>query len=118
MPHGLEPTGGAMNPLVGYHPYRSMPWRIRSQRDSEVGQATTAAPYACMSVFIVSGTEASVKITHGNPARAAYAAVEAPWLPVDEIVITPAPVSTACDTATAHRRSLYDHVGFWLSSLA
>ena len=31
-----------------------------------------------MSVFIVSGTEASVKITQASPARAAYAAVDAP----------------------------------------
>ena len=83
-----------------------------------VGHSTTVAPYACISVFMVSGTEASVKITHGRPARAAYAAVEAPWLPVDEMVITCAPVSTACVTATAHSRSLYDHVGFWLSSFA
>ena len=44
--------------------------------------------------------------------------MEAPWLPVDEIVMTRAPVSTAWVTATAQSRSLYDHVGFWLSSLA
>jgi hypothetical protein len=60
-----------MNPLVGYQPNRSIPSRMRSQRDSEVGHSTTAAPYACISVFIVSGTEASVKITQGSPARAA-----------------------------------------------
>src|SRR5215813_6554495 len=107
-----------MKPLVGYQPNRSTPWRIKSQRASDVAHSTTAAPYACMSVFIVSGTEASVKITHGTPARAAYAAVEAPWLPVEEIVMTRAPVSTAWVTAVAHSRSLYDHVGFWLSSLA
>src|SRR5262245_13720639 len=101
-----------MKPLVGYQPNRSMPWLMRVQRDSEVSHSTTAAPYACISVFMVSGTEASVKITHGRPARAAYAAVEAPWLPVDEIVITRAPVSTAWVTATAQSRSLYDHVGF------
>src|SRR5512144_2276398 len=67
---------------------------------------------------MVSGTEAIVKITHGSPARAAYAAVEAPWLPVDEIVIAEAPVATACVTAGEHSRALYDHVGFWLSSFA
>ena len=59
-----------------------------------------------------------MKITHGSPARAAYAAVEAPWLPVEAIVITRAPVSTAWVRATEQSRSLYDHVGFWLSSLA
>jgi|SRR5580704_3213716 hypothetical protein len=67
---------------------------------------------------MVSGTEATVKITHGSPARAAYAAVDAPWLPVDEIVITRAPVATAWVTASEQRRSLYDQVGFWLSSFA
>src|SRR5919106_1543886 len=118
MPHGGEPIGGVTKPLVGYHPRRSTPWRISAHRDSEVGHATTAAPYACMSVFIVSGTESSVKITHGRPARAAYAAVEAPWLPVEEIVTTRAPAATACVTATEQRRSLYDHVGLRLSSLA
>jgi hypothetical protein len=44
--------------------------------------------------------------------------VEAPWLPVEEIVMTRAPCSTAWVTATAHSRSLYDQVGFWLSSFA
>src|SRR6185295_2354775 len=100
MPQGFEPTGGATKPLVGYQESRSTPSRIRSQRDSDVSHATTAAPYACISVFMVSGTDASVKMTQGRPARAAYAAVEAPWLPVDEIVITRAPVSTAWVTAT------------------
>src|SRR5438128_2049920 len=118
MPYGFDPIGGRTKPLVGYQPWRSTPSRISAQRDSGVGHATTAAPYACISVFIVSGTEVSVKMTHGMPARAAYAAVDAPWLPVDEIVITRAPVSTACVTATEHSRSLYDHVGFWLSSFA
>src|SRR5512132_1016582 len=106
MPHGLEPTGGSMNPLVGYQPRRSTPSRMSAHRASDVGHSTTAAPYACISVFIVSGTDASVKITHGSPARAAYAAVEAPWFPVDEIVITRAPISTAWLTATAQSRSL------------
>src|SRR2546425_10570467 len=93
------------NPLVGYHPGPSMPCRMSAQRDSGVGQATTAAPYACISVFIVSGAEASVKITHGSPTRAEYAAVEAPWLPVEAIVITRAPTSTAWGTATEQRRA-------------
>ncbi len=118
MPHGFEPTGGVTKPLVGYQPRRSTPSRMRAQRASDVGHSTTAAPYACIRVFIVSGTDARVKITQGNPARAAYAAVEAPWLPVDEIVMTRAPISTAWLTAVAQRRSLYDHVGFRLSSLA
>src|SRR2546425_961991 len=65
--------GGVTKPLVGYQPKRSTPSPMRSQRDSDVGQATTAAPYACISVFIVSGTEARVKMTHGSPARAAEA---------------------------------------------
>src|SRR6266850_4217507 len=110
--------GGATYPPVGYQPSRSTPSRISRQRCSEVAQAITAAPYACISVFIVSGTEASVKITQGRPARAAYAAVEAPWLPVEEMVITRAPLATAWLTATEQSRSLYDHVGFRLSSLA
>ena len=59
-----------------------------------------------------------MKITHGSPARAAYAAVEAPWFPVEAIVTTRAPVSTAWVTATEQSRSLYDQVGFWLSSFA
>src|SRR3989304_3324173 len=42
-----------------------------------------------MSVFIVAGTEASVKITHGRPARAAYAAVRGPWLPGGATAPTP-----------------------------
>src|SRR3989442_1129591 len=47
-----------------------MPWRIRSQRDSDVGQATTAAPYACISVFIVSGTAAREQMAKApEPAR-------------------------------------------------
>src|SRR2546428_6862716 len=91
---------------------------MSAQRDSGVGQATTAAPYTCISVFIVSGAEASVKITHGSPTRAEYAAVEAPWLPVEAIVITRAPTSTAWVTATEQRRFFHDHVGLWLSSLA
>src|SRR5215213_4491012 len=101
MPHGFDPMGGIMKPLVGYQPSRSTPCRMSSQRDSVVGHATTAAPYACISAFIVSGTDARVKITHGRPARAAYAAVDAPWLPVDEIVITRAPMLTAWLTAVA-----------------
>ena len=57
-------------------------------------------------LVIVSGTDVSVKITQGSPARAAYAAVDAPWLPVDAMVTARAPDSTAWLTATAHSRSL------------
>src|SRR5687768_16453630 len=103
MPYAFDPTGGITKPLVGYQPKRSIPSRMNAQRDSDVGHATTAAPYACISVFIVSGTDASVKMTHVSPARAAYAAVDAPWLPVEAIVTTRAPDSTACVTATEHR---------------
>ena len=78
MPNGFEPIGGTDQPLVGYQPWRSMPSFMSVHRDSDVGHATTAAPYACISVFIVSGTDATVKMTHGSPARAAYAAVDAP----------------------------------------
>ena len=44
MPNGFEPMGGTDQPLVGYQPCRSMPSFIKVQRDSDVGQATTAAP--------------------------------------------------------------------------
>src|SRR2546429_333268 len=54
----------------------------------------------------------------GTTGGAAYAAVEARWWPVEEIVRPRAPMPTAWLTAVAQSRSLYDQVGFRVSSLA
>src|SRR5262249_40882739 len=48
-------------------------------------------------------------------ALAAYAAADAPWLPVEEAATVASPSSTAFATATTLSRSLYDQVGFTLS---
>lgn len=58
-----------------------------------------------------------MKITLSSPALAAYAAVAAPWFPIDDTVTTFALNSRAIEMAEEARRSLYDHVGFLASSL-
>jgi len=71
-----------------------------------------------MKVRIVAGVDGIVKTIHGSPARAAYAAVEAPWFPV-EAATTPGTLYAAATLiATLMSRSLNDHVGFCDSSLS
>jgi hypothetical protein len=71
-----------------------------------------------MKTFIVQGTRPKVKTTAGRPALAAWAAVAAPWLPVEESSTTRAPPSCARVTPTAASRSLNDQVALRVSSLA
>src|SRR5258705_3481068 len=60
---------------------------------------------------IGAGKERVVSIRHGSPARAAYAAAEAPALPDEESTMPPRPAVFAHETPTLARRSLNDHVG-------
>ena len=47
----------------------------------------------------------------GSPARAAYAAAEAPWLPEEATTTPGAPAPAAALTVTRLSRSLWDQVG-------
>lgn len=118
MPNGVLPTEGVDALEMGYSPCELIARRISSLRSATVRAATTVAPYALMKASIASGTSCSVKMTHGRPARAAYAATEAPWLPVETAVVARAPSRRAAAVATAQSRSLWDQVGLLASFLA
>src|ERR1035441_10489162 len=62
------------------------------------------------------GDEAEAITMHVSPTRAAYAAAEAPWFPLDATTTPGAPVKAAALTVQRFRRSLWLQVGFWLSS--
>src|SRR5438132_10485806 len=61
---------------------------------------------------------AVVVTTHRRPALAAYAAAAAPALPLDGTITTGLSTSVALVTPTDMARSLWDPVGFALSSLS
>src|SRR5690606_25964805 len=80
--------------------------------------AMTRPPYPSMRVRMAKGIVSEVNTTLFSPARAAYAAAATPWLPVEATPTAPYPSSSALATAAAQYRSLWDHVGLRLSSLA
>lgn len=91
---------------MGNQPSSRTHWPMMVQRSSAVGVTTTQAPYACMSVFMVSGTWGTVKMMQGRPAAAAYAAAAAPWLPVEAMVTAGARSYRAFVTSREQMRSL------------
>ncbi len=114
----MPPIGGSLTLQTGYHPSSRTHASSVRRRAGPSSIWSTIAPYAAMKSFMVHGTRPKVKTTAGRPAFAAWAAVAAPWLPVEESSTTGAPTPRACATATAASRSLKDQVGLRVSSLA
>src|SRR5262245_43417502 len=117
MPYGLLPTSGWTKTVTGNQPSSSTHASTIRQRSSIFGTATSLVPYTAIWTFIASGNCWVVNMTHGNPARAAYAAVAAPALPEDDPVITRMPIERAAEMADDASRSLNDQVGLTVSFL-
>ena len=81
------------------------------------GIGTTVAPYACAWASLAGDVSAGTNSSSARPARAQYAASEAPALPEESAIADVTPASSAQLTATAEPRSLNDPVGIRLSSL-
>lgn len=110
------PVWNGVRLLTGWKPNSSTIRSVSGHRRA-VSTGSTTAPYALRNDATAGGSSDEPSTTQRSPARAAYAAAEAPWLPEEATTTPGAPAATAALTVMRLSRSLWLHVGLRDSSL-